>query len=346
MMRSDDLKDYRVVVTDDRYGSYKEEEEVFKDLNIHLDIRNFQSPQEALEGLKDADGILCNLFPMTGDIIAALDKCRVISRYGVGYDNVAVEAATEKGIWVARVPDYASEDTSDQALALFLGCVRKISFKDREIRRGRWNLHKEQPNHRITGKTFGIVGYGGVGQALHRKIQGLSLSEILVCDPTEDPDFIQDQGAVKVDLETLLSRSDYVSLHVPLRPDTRHLIGKEQFKLMKNRAILINTARGGVVDEAALAEALRSGEIAGAGLDVFEHEPVNPDNPLLLLDRVILSDHAGWYSEESLKELKTKAALNIAEVLQGRSPLYSVNQPPLAISRTAGKEKTSEIDKK
>lgn len=337
------MKEYRVVVTDDRYGSYREEEEVFRNHGIHLDVCNFQSPGEATRGLKGADAVLCNLFPMTEEVISSLEGCRVISRYGVGYDNVAVDAATAKGIWVARVPDYASEDTSDQALALFLGCVRKISFKDRAIRQGRWNLHKEQPNHRITGKTFGIVGYGGVGQALHRKIRGLSLSRILIYDPTEDPAYIADRGGEKVDLETLLAESDYVSLHVPLRPETRHLIGREELKRMKSRAILINTARGGVVDEAALAWALEAGEIAGAGLDVFEQEPINPDNPLLSSERVILSDHAGWYSEESLKELKTKAALNILEVLQGRPPLYSVNQPSESISSTAGKEKFSEM---
>ena len=318
---------HRVVVTDDRYGGYREEEEVFRDQGIRLRVCNFQSPQEAIEGLRGADAILCNLFPMTEEVIESTDACRVISRYGVGYDNVAVEAATRRGIWVARVPDYASEETSDQALSLLLGYIRKIPFKDQAIRRGRWNLHREQPSRRISGKVFGIVGYGRVGQALHRKIRGFSLSRVLICDPTEDSAYIADQGGEKVPLEVLLAEADYVSLHIPLKPETRRLIGREELKGMKSSAILINTSRGGVVDEAALAWALSTAEIAGAGLDVFEEEPINPNNPLLNSERVILSDHTGWYSEESLKELKTKAARNILEVLKGRPPLYAVNKP-------------------
>ena len=320
------MANWRIVVTDDRYGDYTEEEKVFAEVGADLEVRNFRDEDDALRGLKGAHGVLVNLFPLSGRIIDGLDECRVISRYGVGYDNVDVRQATEKGIWVARVPDYASEDTSDQALALFLGCVRKIAFKDRAIRSGRWNLHKEQPNYRITGKTFGIVGYGGVGLALHRKLQGLSLSRILICDPTEDPEFIRRQGGEAADLETLLTQSDYISLHVPLKENTRNLIGPRELEMMKSRAILINTSRGGVVDEEALASALEERRIAGAGLDVFTHEPLGQDSPFMKLDNVILSDHAGWYSEESLRELKIKAARNIAEVLKGSAPLYPVNQ--------------------
>ncbi|MBI9104471.1 MAG: C-terminal binding protein [Spirochaetales bacterium] len=318
-------KNWKIVVTDDRYGNYKEEEKVFEEVGAELVIRNFTDSRDAIAGLKDADAILNNLFPMTDEVISSLTKCKVISRYGVGYDNVNVKAATDSDIWVARVPDYASEDTSDQALALFLGCVRKIAFKDRAIRTGSWNLHKEQPNYRITGKTFGIIGYGGVGVAMHRKLAGLSLAKVLIHDPSEDPDFIKSRGGRKVDLDELLRQSDYISLHLPLKETTRHLIDRPQLEMMKERAILINTSRGGVINEAVLAEFLKAKRIAGAGLDVFETEPLPEVSPLRALDNVILSDHAGWYSEESLRELKMKAAMNIVEVLKGNAPLYPVN---------------------
>ena len=321
------MNSWKVIVTDDRYGNYHEEEKVLSEAGAVLEVRNFTSPREAAEGLKDADAILNNLFPMTREIVSGLQSCRIISRYGVGYDNVDVRAATKNNIWVARVPDYASEDTSDQALALFLGCVRKIAYKDRMIREGGWNLHKQQPNYRITGKTFGIIGYGGVGMAMHRKLAGLSLARVLVYDPTEDPKLIKSRGGIKTELEQLLTESDYISLHLPLNESTLRLIDRPQIEMMKERAILINTSRGGIINEQALAEALETGRIAGAGLDVFETEPLPSESRLRTLDNVILSDHTGWYSEESLKELKMKAAMNIAEVLKGGEPLYPVNRP-------------------
>jgi D-3-phosphoglycerate dehydrogenase len=296
-------------VTDDRYGDYTEEEAILGEAGGVLEVYNLKSREEAVEKLQKAQGILLNLFPFDGPLIRRLPRCRVISRYGVGYDNVDVPAATEQGVWVARVPHYADEDASDHALALFLAWVRKLPYKDRLIREGAWNLHRRQPSFRIQGKVFGLVGYGGIGQALHRKLSGLGLARILVCDPTEDPEFIRARGGEKTDLEELLRLSDYVSLHLPLNEKTAGLISRRELALMKPGALLINTARGGLVDEGALAESLKTGALGGAALDVFAAEPLPPDSPLLTLDNLILTDHAGWYSEESLKELKTKAAL-------------------------------------
>jgi D-3-phosphoglycerate dehydrogenase len=277
--------------------------------------------------LKDADGVLVNLHPLPGGIIEKLERCRVISRYGVGYDNVDVETATSKGIWVARVPDYCLEDVSDQALALLMGCVRKVAFKDRRIREGAWNLHKVQPSYRIAGKTLGLVGYGAIARTLQRKVAGFGLSRILVFDPYVEPKMISDNGAEPVTLRKLLKEADYVSVHAPLNEETRGLIGSRELAHMKMTAILVNTSRGPLLDEEAVAEALAAGKIAAAGLDVFETEPLSPDSPLLKLDNAVLSDHAGWYSEESLAELKTKAARNVLAVLKGERPIYPVNQP-------------------
>ena len=318
---------FKVIVTDDRYGSYTEETAVLKEIGASVEVHNLGDETETTRVLRDADGILVNLHPLPASVIQELQKCRVISRYGVGYDNVSVEAATAKGIWVARVPDYCLEDVSDQALALLLGCVRKVAFKDRRIREGAWNLHREQPSYRIAGKILGLVGYGAIARTLHRKLSGFGLGRVLVFDPYLDPKKIEENGAESVNLRALLKNSDYVSVHAPLSDETRGLIGSRELSLMKRTAILVNTSRGPLIEEKAVAEALADGKITAAGLDVFETEPLPEDSPLRRLDNVILSDHTGWYSEESVAELKTKAAQNVLEVLKGGKPTYPVNHP-------------------
>jgi len=320
---------HKVVVTDDRYGNYSEEKSVLQELNIELIILAPESNRsEKIENLKiiqDAEALLVNLYPMTKEIISGLNKCKVISRYGVGYDNVDVDEASRKGIWVARVPDYSIEDVSDQALALLMGCIRKVAYKDRMIRRGKWNLHQDQPAHRMKDATLGILGYGAIGKRFHEKTSGFGFAKVLVFDPFVKEDIIKNNGAVPAEFKDILSNSDYISIHIPLNESTKKIIGKKQLLIMKKDAILINTSRGGVLDEQAVIEALESGKITGAGLDVFETEPIPENSPLLKLDNVILSDHTGWYSEESKVELKTKAALNILAVLKGGKPIYPVN---------------------
>ena len=250
---------FRVVVTDDRYGAYAEEQAVLGEIGAELAVKDFKSEDEAIAGLREADGVLVNLFPMTPKVIQSLQKCRVLSRYGVGYDNVDVAAATARRIWVARVPDYSIEDVSDQALALLLACVRGIAYKDRGVRAGRWNMHKDVSTRRVAGKTLGLVGYGAIARCLHRKVSGFGLARVLVHDPYVDAATLKRAGAEP------------------------------------------------------------------AGLDVFETEPLPADSPLRALENVVLSDHAGWYSEESVPELKTKAARNVAAVLSGGTPVYPVN---------------------
>ena len=321
------MADLKVMVTDDRYGSYEEENAVLKEIGVSVEVHDQMDEAETIRVLKNANGILVNLHPLPAGVIEKLEKCRVISRYGVGYDNVAVEAATAKGIWVARVPDYCLEDVSDQAMALLLGCVRKVAFKDRRIRAGGWNLHKEQPSYRIAGKTLGLVGYGAIARTLHRKMSGFGLERVLVFDPYLDPKKIAENGAESVALRRVLKEADYVSVHAPLNEETRGLIGSRELALMKKTAILVNTSRGPLLDQRAVADALAEEKIAAAGLDVFESEPLPPDSPLLKLDNAVLSDHAGWYSEESVAELKTKTAQNVLAVLKGGKPNYPVNHP-------------------
>jgi D-3-phosphoglycerate dehydrogenase len=321
------METFKVVVTDDRYGSYDEENAVLQEIGARVEVHDGMDEAETVRVLSDAHGILVNLHPLPAGVIEKLEKCRVISRYGVGYDNVAVETATSRGIWVARVPDYCLEDVSDQALALLLGCVRKVAFKDRRIREGRWNLHKVQPSYRMAGKTLGLIGYGAIARTLHRKMSGFGLARVLAFDPYLEPARISENGAEPTTLRKLLEEADYVSVHAPLNEETRGLIGSRELARMKKTAILINTSRGPLVEEKAVVEALATGQIAAAGLDVFEEEPLPSGSPLLQLDNATLSDHAGWYSEESQAELKTKAARNVAAVLKGGEPAYPVNHP-------------------
>jgi D-3-phosphoglycerate dehydrogenase len=320
------MSKYLIVVTDDRFGSYAEEEEVLNEIDAFLKVYNCTDEEEVIEAVHDADGVLVNLCPLSSDVIKEMKKCRVISRYGVGYDNIDINAATHAGIWVTRVPDYAIEDVSDHTLALLLGCVRKISYKDRKIRNGKWNLHKNQPVYRIKGKVLGLIGFGAIARALKRKVSGFGLSKVLVYDPFVDSSIITKEAACPVDFNTLLRESDYISIHVPLTDETKWMISDKEISVMKSNVILVNTSRGLVLNERLVCEALQSGRIGYAGLDVFEQEPLPDDSPLRKMDNVILSDHSGWYSGEAIVELKKKAAKNIVEVLGGKKPSYPVNK--------------------
>lgn len=315
----------KVVVTDDRFGSYDIEIDLLKSIHAEVEVHSCLSQEEAPAVLRDADAVLVNCFDMNGPVIASLEKCGIISRYGVGVENVDIEAASKRNIWVCNVPDYASEDVSDHALALLLSCIRKITYKDRMVRSGKWNVHDDQKSYRIKGKTLGIIGHGNIGRTFHLKVRSLGLKEILVWDPYINPAEIAKLGGTPSSFQRLIRESDYISVHVPLGEETRHFIGRGEFSVMKNQAIIINTSRGPVIDEEAAAWALKTGEIGYAGLDVFETEPLPAASPLRTLDNVILTDHAGWYNAESVIELKRKAAENIVSFFHSGKPVYPVN---------------------
>jgi D-3-phosphoglycerate dehydrogenase len=324
------MAQHRVAVTDDRFHSpYDLERDILREADAELELLQIESEAEAPEALGSMDGLLVNHFAVSASVLRRMKRCRIVSRYGTGYDNVDVQEATRAGIWVANVPDYATEDVSDHALALLLGCARKLVYRDRRIREGGWYLFSEQKCSRIRGKALGIVGYGRIGRAFHRKVKGLGLAAVLVSDPYVDPPFIRSQGASPVGLPELLARSDYVSLHASLTEETRGLIGEQELAVMREGAILINTARGPIVKEEALVARLESGALGYAGLDVYQKEPLAPKHPLRKLENVILSDHAAWYTEESEAEMRSKAARNVLAVLKGGRPLYPVNDVPL-----------------
>ena len=325
----------KIVITDDRFNRcYDEEKTVFPD--AELIISDCHTEDELVTACAGADGILLNQAHMTRRVIKTLDRCKVISRYGIGYDNVDLEAAEEKGIWVTNVPGYCSEEVAEHALGLLLSCVRAIPEKDRAIREGRWNVNR--PVRRMSGRVLGIVGFGETGKAFWEKVQGFAFSSILVSDPRGCAKLSERREKLKnsdelfektkiAPFEELLRNSDFISLHVPLNESTRHFINSKTIAEMKEGAVIINTSRGAVIEEAALVEALKSGRIACVGLDVFEKEPLPTDHPFLSLPNVVLTDHSAYYSAESVSELKTRTARNAREALEGRIPQTAVNKP-------------------
>jgi len=316
---------YKVVVSDNRHGDYSIEAAVLKPVDAEVVIEDCSTVEQMIVACRDADGVLLDQAPMPAQVIENMTKCKVVSRYGVGYDNVDVEACTRKKIYVANVPDYCMEDVSDHAMALFYSCVRRITLRDKQVRQGGWNMDRSGI-YRIKDRVFALVGFGNIARCLVRKLSSLGLKKVLVYDPYVSKEIIEASGAQKADLETVLTEADYISLHVPVTPETKGIINKKAFSLMKNSAILINTARGPLIDEEALIDALSTGKIAFAGLDTHAKEPLPADSPLLKMDNCILTDHVGFYSDESMKELHTKIAQNIRAVLEGGKPIYPVNK--------------------
>jgi D-3-phosphoglycerate dehydrogenase len=317
---------FKVVMTDDRHKTYEEEKKVLTSMGVDVIIANCNTIQEVIDTCKDADGIMVNLAPMPAEVINKLEKCKVIARYGVGYDNVDVPACTKKGIWVTNVPDYCAEEVSDQALALLMACTRKVARRDAQVRAGKWNIGKADPIHRMAGKTFTFLGFGMIGRCLYRKIKGFDFSRILIYDPFIDEQTIKSLGAEKVEWEEALKSADYISVHIPLNDKTRGIINASAFKLMKPTAIIVNTSRGPIIDEQALIDALTKGQINSAGLDVHKKEPLDHDSPFMKIENCVLTDHVGWYSEEAMSELKRKVAENVKDVLISGKPKYPVNK--------------------
>lgn len=316
---------YKVVVTDKRHESYEIEKDILSTVDAEVVVQNCETADDVIKACRDADGIIADLAPITAEVIEKLERCRVIARYGVGYDSVDVDAATEKGIYVTNVTGYCSEEVSDHALALLMACVRKTNIVDAGVREGRWNIAKKLPVNRMSGKTFAILGFGDIARCLNRKLKGFGFSAILVYDPYVDSETIEKEGARKTEWETAVSEADYISVHIPLNPKTRGIICSSTFKLMKPSAILINTSRGAVIDQEALVQALKQGRIRGAGLDVFSREPLEDDSPLKKMQNCVLTDHMGFYSEEAIRDLKRGVAENVKAVLLGKTPVNPVN---------------------
>ena len=262
---------------------------------------------------------------ITAENLTALPRCGAIVRSGSGTDNVPVAEATQRNIVVVNTPAAVNEAVSDHAIGLLLAITRQIAVQDRAVRQGQWRLNLPALRWHLHDQTLGLVGFGHIGRLVARKMSGFNM-KILAYDPYLSGEQIESQGIYAAELDAVLSQSDFVSLHCPLTPQTHHLIGERELRLMKPEAILINTSRGPVVDEAALIKALAEGWIAGAGLDVLDPEPPDFNNPLFQLDNVVITPHIGGFSDETLENawrLSLEAALDLA---QGRWPRSVVNR--------------------
>ena len=312
-----------IAVTDSPFPSLDPARTALARVEPELRMAASASADDILAVGRDADAILVTYAKLPGELLRKLTRCKAIGRFGLGVDNIDVAAAAELGITVTYVPDYCMHEVSDHAMALLLALARKIPLSNKLVQAGRWEMPAVVPIHRLAGRVLGLVGFGNIPRALAPKAKAFGLT-VVTHDPFVAREVPAAAGVEAVSFERLLAISDFVSVHAPLTPSTRGLFNADALRKMKKGAMLINTARGPLVEEAALVAALDAGHLAAAALDVVEVEPLARDSRLLGRDNLILSPHTGFYSVEALDELQTKCASDVARVLCGEPPVYPV----------------------
>jgi D-3-phosphoglycerate dehydrogenase / 2-oxoglutarate reductase len=312
-----------IAVTDSPFPSLDPAKAALARVDPELRMAKTASTDDILAVARDADAVFVTYAKLPRELLIQLTRCKVIGRFGLGVDNIDTKAAAELGITVTYVPDYCMHEVSDHAMALLLALARKIPFSDKLVQAGRWEMPAVVPIHRLSGRVLGLVGFGNIPRALAPKAKAFGL-RVLAHDPFVSRDVFAAAGVEPVSFEELLANSDFVSIHAPLSPATRGLFNAEVFGKMKTGAILINTARGPLVDETALIAALDAGRVGAAALDVVAVEPLALDSRLIGRDNVILTPHTAFYSVEALDELQRKCASDVARVLSGEPPVYPV----------------------
>jgi D-3-phosphoglycerate dehydrogenase len=321
----------KAVLVDGKRGAQSmpvaEETEELAKSGAEFKVAGCSCEADLVEQAADADAVLTYGAQMTRSVMEKLPNCKVIVRYGIGYDTVDVEAASDNNILVVNIPDFCIEEVSNHAIALILACSKKIVMLNNIMKRDGWSeaVKVQSPMASIYGQTLGIIGCGNIGRATARKAQCFGF-RIIGYDPYVDKSLAEEAGINLVSMAELIVESDYISLHTVLNAETRHLIGADELGQMKPTAYLINTARGAVIDEPALITALCEKRIAGAGLDVFEKEPVDAENPLLKMDNVIVLPHTASFSDDAFSRLRTCVGQEAARVLSGRWPKNVVNK--------------------
>ena len=310
---------YKVVVSDQVFPSVDLERSLLADIDAELVVAG-GDVDAVLAVAANADAILNTYLPWDATALSRLDRCRIIARYGIGVDNIDLKAAAEAGIVVTNVPDYSVEEVATHALALILSTLRKVGSADASVRSGTWSIDNFRPIHRLSTLTVGLVGYGRIARRIAAPLEALG-ADIVAHDP-----YLQPAPGMPplLDLPDLLATADIVSLHLPLTEETRGLIGEEQLSAMKRGAILVNTSRGPLVDFDALVAALRDGRLSGAGLDVFDVEPLDAAR-VEGVPNLTMTPHMAYYSEEALEESQRKATTQVIKVLTGGQPEYKVN---------------------
>lgn len=317
-----------IVVTDTDFGESEFERKMVEAAGITFKAYNEPDgryPEHIIEHLQGADGAITSYGHYTAEVFEALPQLKVVSKTGTGVDNIDVAAATKNGTLVCNVPGYGTEVVSDHAIALTLCVLRRINEIDADVRNGIWDFHKRQPLGQVHGRTFGVVGMGHIGRATARKARGLGFN-VIVWDRHGVPGRFTPEGFPYKELSELLSTADVVSFHTALTPETHHLLNADRIATMKKDAVVVNTSRGAVVDTAAVAKALEQDRLWGAGLDVFEEEPLSADDPILKAPHTVLTSHSAYWSEESAKELRTRCTQNAIDVVLERGPADCVNR--------------------
>ncbi|KGD87361.1 C-terminal binding protein [Rhizobium sp. YS-1r] len=315
----------KIIKTDGMLAVEPEQLAYLEGLGAEFIEKTLLTEEALIAEAKDAEALMVLREPITARVLSELKNLKVIGRFGVGLDSIDVEAATQAGVQVTYVPDSNIDEVSTHALALILSLARKLKVYDSAVRQGRWLAMDDGAGiTRPSEQILGLIGFGQIGRLTAAKARAFGY-EIIAYDPYISAERISATGARPVSLDELFAQADFISLHIPATPETRKIISAEALNKMKKGAYVINVSRGGLVDEAALAEAIQSGHIAGAGIDTFEKEPPAPDNPLLALDQVIVSPHAAHYSTQSYTEVRSKVFADVAAVLKGEKPRYPVN---------------------
>lgn len=326
----------KVAILGARYGDLVVEERMLKRLRVEIAEGKGHDEEDIVAVSQGAQVILCGGAPkITTAVIRRLPELKAVVRYGIGVDTVAIPECTRRGIYVANVPDYCIEEVATHALAFILSWTRKIPIAEATTRAGHWDVSPIKPLQSPRDLILGILGFGRIAQRLCRMARGIGF-QVCASDPYVDQSRIIKKGAKPVSLNALVRRADFISLHLPLNSKTRHIINAERLKKMKLKAYLVNTARGELIDETALALALKKGWIAGAALDVMEKEPPRTDHPLRSMNNVILTPHCAWYTERSQKELRHKACAEVIRVLRGQIPKNLINREVLTVDSLAG----------
>ena len=315
----------KITITDAEYPNIDEiERPILEAAGFDVVLAQCRSPEEVIESAQDAVGLIVQYAPIDRTVLTALPDVHIVSRYGVGMDTIDLQAARDLGVWVANVPDYGVQEVATHSCAMLLSLVRHLAFYDRDVRHGVWSYQRPGPLHRPSSMTLGVIGVGRIGRTVANYARAF-FGKVIGHDPWLS-ESTWPEGVEPSSLDDLLRRSNAVSLHLPLTPETQELVDKEFLTQMPKGSYLVNASRGGLIRMEDLLRALDSGQLAGAALDVLPQEPPSPDHPILKHPRVVLSPHAAWYSMEAEIELRRKAALNIVRWAQEGAPPYVIVQ--------------------
>jgi D-3-phosphoglycerate dehydrogenase len=320
----------KVVITDYIEPDLKWEAEQLAELGVDFAAHQlkFAPFDDVVAATRDADVVVVNMVPVTRPLVDTWTRCRTVIRHGVGYDNVDLKALDDAGIPLCYIPDYCVEEVAEQAIALIFASARRVvssrKVLDESAAAGRWDFKDTVPMFRMAGQKLGIIGCGRIGSRVYEKLKSFGF-EFLICDPYLKEERKRELGITTVDKETLFREADLITIHTPLTAETRYIVNRETLSLMKPTAYIVNTARGGMVDSDALAEALRQHKIAGAAIDVYETEPPKPDFPLFDQRNAILTPHLAWYSEDAGLRIREIILLEIERAMKGLAPRYIAN---------------------